>query len=68
MSGSLSSSAWLQTGQGAPAAPQPHSRRPSHGFSVWISQTHRLLSHREQNFIAGSYARPRGNQPKSLRL
>jgi hypothetical protein len=37
--GALPSLVALQTGQGAPGAPQGHACGPSHGFSVWRSQT-----------------------------
>jgi hypothetical protein len=51
ISGMASSSGRLQTGQGAPAAPQPQARGPSQGLSVWTSHTQRTLSQRRQNLM-----------------
>ena len=47
--GSCGGSVVLQTGQGAPGAPQPHAIGPSHGRSGWASQTQRQPSHRARN-------------------
>ncbi|WP_167381170.1 hypothetical protein [Bradyrhizobium arachidis] len=38
----------LQTGQGAPAPPQPQAFGPSHGRSGWFSQTQCVPSQRAQ--------------------
>lgn len=38
-SGISSGAAWLQTGQGSPAPPQPQAFGPSQGRSGWFSQT-----------------------------
>jgi len=51
ISGMASSSCRLQTGQGAPAPPQPQARGPSQGLSVWASHTQRALSQRRQNLM-----------------
>jgi len=51
ISGTVSTSAALQIGQGAPAPPQPQARAPSHGLSVWFSQTQRQSSQRAHVFI-----------------
>jgi hypothetical protein len=52
IAGALSSSAGLQTGQGAPAAPQLQAQSPSQGRSRWVSQTHRQLWQCTQNLIS----------------
>jgi hypothetical protein len=55
--GAFPSLAALQTGQGAPGAPQGHACGPSHGLSVCRSQTQPQPSHRG-HFIGSPHATP----------